>query len=330
VLETPSLVELVVYVALAVAVFVSFWSSLIEATYLTLRPLSLGSEVSAGSARAAQALEIVNEKTRLVSVTTFLDTTSNILLASTIGLILSSYFGPIGWVYSIVGGSFLIMIFLFLLPKAIGIENALRMSLFLAPSSLILTRVLAPFAVPMTSFARSLSELIVGKPGYKEIDLVDEFEDVVAMLERAGHIEPDAGRLLRTALASSKNTARDALTPIGDIIHIELDTTILEALKAMGQAAHPRMPVYDPKRKEYVGAVTFRSLSKAIGRDLLGTAVGDYMIQPASVSKDDGIASVMEKMQDAASTVAFVFDGNEMIGMITVSDIIEQILGVKV
>ena len=320
----------VVFIALLAAILVLFWSSLVEATYLSLRPFSLSSEITAGSTRAAKALEIVNEKTRLVSVTTFIDTISNLVLASSIGLILSGYFGPIGWVYSIVGGSFIVMIFLFLLPKAIGIENALRMSLFLAPSSEVLMKILAPVAVPLTSFARSLSEVIVGKPGYKEIDLVDEFEDVVAMLEKAGHIEQDAGRLLRTALASSRNTAQDALTPIDDIVHIETDATILDALKAMGRAAHPRMPIYDPKRRQYVGAVTFRTLSKAVGRGHLDEAVGDYMIQPASVSKEDGIASVMEKMQDSASTIAFVFDGDAMIGMITLSDIIEQILGVKV
>ena len=324
------MVNVAVFIALFVAIFVSFWCSLIEATYLTLRPFSLSSEISAGSTRAAKALEIVNEKTKLVSVTTFIDTISNVILASSIGLVLSDYFGPLGWVYSIVGGSLLIMILLSLLPKAIGIENALRMSIFLAPVTIILMDVLAPVAVPMTSLARSLSELIVGKPGYKEIDLAAEFEDVVAMLEKAGHIEPDAGRLLRTALTSSKNTAQDALTPIDQIIHIESDTPILDALKAMGRADHPRMPVYDPVRKTYVGAVTFRTLSKAFGRDQHEVNVTEYMIQPARVSKDDGIASVMEKMQDAAATIAFVFDGDTMIGMITLSDIIEQLLGVKV
>jgi len=324
------LVALGVFIALAAAIFVLFWSSLVEATYLTLRPFSLSSEINAGSTKAMKALEIVNEKTRLVSVTTFIDTISNLILASCTGLILSDYFGPIGWVYSIVGGSFLIMIFLFLLPKAIGIENALRMSIFLASSSVILMKVLAPVAVPMTSFARSLSERIVGKPGYREVDLVDEFEDVVAMLEKAGHIEPDAGRLLRTALASSKNTALSALTPIDDILHIESNATILDALKEMGRADHPRMPIYDSKRKAYIGAVTFRTLSRAISRDHLDAEVTDYMIQPARVSKDEGIAAVMEKMQDAAATIAFVFDDGTMIGIITVSDIIEQILGVKV
>jgi len=324
------MVTLLVAASLVVAVIVSFWSSLIEATYLTLRPFSLSSSIGGGSTRAAKALEIVSEKTRLVSVTTFIDTVSNVVLASTIGLTLSDFFGPIGWIYSAVAGSFVIMTLLYLLPKAIGIENALRMSLFLAPSTIALMTILAPIAVPLTTFARSLSERLVGKPGYKEVDLADEFEDVVTMLERGGHIEPDAGRLLRTALTSSKSTAGDSVTPIAQIVSVGSGATVLDALQIMGQTGHPRIPVYDPGREQYIGAVTFHTMAKAMSRELIDSKILDYMVQPARVSADESLPSVMEKLQEAGTTIAFVFDGERMMGVITLSDIIEQILGIKV
>ncbi|MBI3860092.1 MAG: DUF21 domain-containing protein [Thaumarchaeota archaeon] len=324
------MIPVYVYLTLLISVVISFWSSIVEASYLTLRPFSLRSSIDSGSHRAAKAMEIVSEKTKLVSVTTFLDTICNVVLASSMGLILADFFGPIGWLYNAVIGSFVIMTLLYLLPKAIGIENALRMSIVLAPSCKFVMDRLSPIAVPLTSIARSLSERIVGKSSYAQVDLVDEFEDVVGMLERAGHIEPDAGRLLRTALSSSKSVASDVITPEEHMISIPSDATILEAVKAMGQTNHPRMPVFDEKNKAYVGAVTFRTISKAIGRGLMKEPIHDYIIQPAKVSKDESLAAVMEKMQDAATTIAFVYDGTELMGMITLSDIIEQIMGVKV
>lgn len=324
------MVQFVVYLVLVIAIFTSFWSSLVEATFLTLRPFSLSSSIGDGSSRAAAALEIVSEKTRLVSVTTFVDTVSNVVLASTIGLILSDAFGPIGWVYSALGGSFVIMTLLYLLPKAIGIENALRMSISLAPSTKAVMGTLSPLAVPLTNVARALSERLVGKPGYKEVDLAAEFEDVVTMLEKAGHIEPDAGRLLRTALTSSKITASDAITPPDEIVSIDSEATVLEALKAMGQSNHPRVPVYDAKREMYIGAVTSRTISKAVSRDHIDGGIHEYMIQPAQVSTGDGLATVIDKMQDSGTTIAFVYDGEKMVGMITLSDILERLLGIKV
>jgi len=313
-----------------VAAAIAFWSSLMEATYLTLRPFSLNSPVINGSLSAKKALQIVNEKTRLVSVTTLIDTISNVVLASSMGLILSELFGPIGWVYSAVIGSFVIMTTLYLLPKAIGIENSLRMALLLAPSSKLLMDGLSPVAVPLTSFARRLSLVLVGKPGYTEADLVGEFEDVVTLLEKAGHIEPDAGRLIRTALTSSKTTAVDVITPAEQIYSVPSDATVLDALKAMGRTNHARMPVFDDARKVFIGALTFQAISKAVDMNHFDESALDYMIQPARVAKDDSLASVMEKMQDAGTTIAFVNDDDRLVGMITLSDIIEQIMGMKV
>ena len=325
------MVSIVVYVSLAVAVCVSFWTSLVEATYLTLRPFSLSSSIGKSSGRASTALAIVNEKTRLVSVTTFVDTIANVVLATTIGLILSDAFGPIGWVYDVVLGSFVIMTLLYLLPKAIGIENALRMSLALAESTKAVMTVLSPLAVPLTNLARRLSEMLVGEPGYKKIDLSAEFEDVVTMLEKSGHIEPDAGRLLRTALASSKLDAIDVITPVDEIVSVDSNATVLDALKAMGESNHPRIPVYDAQKKLYTGAVTMRTISKAVSQDQINSKIQDYVIQPARVSREDGLASVIEKMQDAATTIGFVYgDDDVIVGVITLSDILERLLGVKV
>ena len=113
------MVSLVVYISLVVATLVSFWSSLVEATYLTVRPVSLNAAARSGTKGAVQAPELIREKTRLVSTTTFLDTMTNVALASSIGLIFSEFFGPSAG-YSTILGSFLIIIFLFLLlPKAI-------------------------------------------------------------------------------------------------------------------------------------------------------------------------------------------------------------------
>jgi CBS domain containing-hemolysin-like protein len=324
------MVQPIAVVSLAFATVFSFWSSLVEATYLTLRPFSLKSSVDAGSSNAKAALVIIGEKTKLVSVTTFIDTISNVVLATSIGLILSELFGPIGWVYSAVLGSLAIMTLLYLLPKAIGIEHTPRMAMRLAPETKLVLDILSPVAVPLTSFAKALSQRIMGHPSYKEADLVDEFEDVVTMLEKAGHIEPDAGRLLRTSLASSKIIAGDVLTDAEQIVHVSSGDTVLDALKAMGRTNHPRMPIFDDARKEYIGAVTFRTISKAIDQGHLEESVLDYMIQPAKVSKDDKLAAVMEKMQDSAATIAFVYEDGRMAGLITLSDIIEEVMGVKV
>lgn len=324
------MVSFIVYISLVVAIFTSFWSSLIEATYLTVRPLSLNAAAKSGTRGASQALEIIGEKTKLVSTTTLLDTVMNVVLATSIGLIFSEFFGPLGWVYSAVVGSFVIMTFLFLLPKAIGIENSVRMATWLGPASLALVKVFSPVAVPLTTFARSLSQQVMGKPSYTADELVDEFEELVGLLEKGGHIEPDAGRMIRSALASSKKNASDTLTPMEEIVSVTTTSTIYETLMLMGRSNHPRLPVYDDESREYVGAVTFRSLSQAMAGGKFGERASDYMAQAARVDGDTSVAVIMDRMQKGGTTVAFVYDEEKMVGMVTLTDILEQLLGIKI
>ena len=319
-----------VYLILAGSVLVSFWAALVEATFLTVRPLSLTTASVNGDARATRAIQIVGERTRLVSTTTLLSTFADTLLATTTGLILSADIGPEGWILAVVIVSLVIMIFLNLLPKAIGIENSVRMATLLSPSTRAILRVLAPVAVPLTSVAKNLSQSVVGKPAYTGEALVDEFESLLIMLEKAGHIEPDSGRILRSALASSKTTAGDLLTPISEIVSIGVGADVREALRLMGSSSHPHLPVYDSNKGEYVGAVTFRSLFGAFTADGINHRVVAHMVQAARVEVDETAAKVMDKMQSAGVTMAFVSDGGKLVGMVTVTDILEVILGTKI
>ena len=98
----------------------------------------------------------------------------------------------------------------------------------------------------------------------------------------------------------------------------------------MGQTYHSRIPVFDSAKKKYVGAVTFHTLSRAVSRNMLNESLVDCTIQPARVRSEDSLASIIQTMQDSGITVAFVYDGDRMVGMITLSDLIERIMGIKV
>ncbi|MDG6965907.1 MAG: hypothetical protein JRM75_04505, partial [Nitrososphaerota archaeon] len=52
------MVPLIVYAFLIATIVISFWSSLVEATYLTLRPFSLSATIDDPAANASKALAI--------------------------------------------------------------------------------------------------------------------------------------------------------------------------------------------------------------------------------------------------------------------------------
>ncbi len=79
-----------------------------------------------------------------------------------------------------------------------------------------------------------------------------------------------------------------------------------------------------------MGAVTFRSLAQATAQGKFDESIQGYMAQPARVRSDLPVAAVMDIMRKSAVTMAFVFGDGEVMGMLTLTDILEVVLGVKV
>ena len=319
-----------IFIALIIGAILSFWGVLVEATYLTVKQPSLSLMQKDGSKRAAAALKITNEKTKLISVTTFIDTISNVVLATTAGILLSQAFGPYGWLVSVVIGSLVIMVFLDLVPKTIGIEDAVGMAVFLAPLTVMTIDILSPVAKPLMNIARTFATVIGGKRGYNENEISEELESIIDMLDEHGRIEPDAGKLVRNALASSRLDVKDATTPIERIISVDASTTVMEVLRVMGSSRHPRIPVFDRDKGEFVGVVTFRSLAKGLSEGRLNESVSRYTVDAARIGADESIASVADRMSGAGVTIAFVYREGKMIGVITLTDLLERILGFKI
>ncbi len=320
---------LAVYIVLVVAAVLSFTSALVEATYLSVKQVSLFSMQQDGSSKARAALRITNEKTKLVSVTTLIGTISNVALATTAAIILSEAFGPVGWLVSVVLGSIIIMIFLDLVPKTIGIEDPVGKAISLASGVAGAERALSPIAQPLMNASRRIATSLSGKPTYSVEDISEELESRIEMLEADGRIEPDAGRILRTTLASSKYDVKDAATPIEKVTAVDSETTVLEALKAMGSSRHPWIPVFGRDTGEFVGVVTFRSLTRGLTEGRLDQPISGSVHQAARVDADESIAKVADSMSRQGATIAFVYRQGKMIGVITFSDLLERILGFK-
>ncbi len=74
----------------------------------------------------------------------------------------------------------------------------------------------------------------------------------------------------------------------------------LKWLKLIGNPNHTRLPVYEGTKREFVGAITFRSVSRAIADGRFDDLASAYMTQAARVEGDDSVAVIMDRMQKEA------------------------------
>jgi putative hemolysin len=313
-------------VVAAVGLVFSFVASAAEAAYLTVDPVTINARLKAGDKRAKLVLRLLEQKTKLVNTAVFLEVLGNVMAAVVIG---NAVFGMSGSLGLAIGSILVVLveiIFVVLVPMALGIDSCTKVALTLARTMVILDRAFSWLTVPLTHFSQSVAAKI-SKEAPHEIE--EEFESYIELMVEKGELMHEAGIVMNNALKGSKLTARDIATPIKDVYSVKDTDTVAQTLKVMGQSKHQRLPVFSDGGHGVVGAVSFRALTQALADGELDAPVYKYAYGPPAVKTTDNLFHVLGAMNNAGVAVAFVYEGSELLGIISLTSLIGAILKIR-
>ena len=140
--------------------------------------------------------------------------------------------------------------------------------------------------------SRKFATTISGKPAYNKDDIAEELENRIDMLEADG-LEPDAGRILRKTLASSKYDVKDATTPIErsrrGLGHHGYGGPEGHGLFAPSEDSRLRKGRGRVRRSGHLPLSDERTIRRKTKRAHIG-----FLVQAAKVGTDESIATVAE------------------------------------
>ena len=154
--------------------------------------------------------------------------------------------------------------------------------------------------------------------------------------------EPDATMashermLLANILKLRDLSAYDVMVPRADIVAIDVETEMGEALRVLAARTHSRVPVYRDSLDDIVGMVHIKDLMPYMAARLAETGaetsrerqlrdfVRDVLIIAPSMSVLDLLLEMREKRQHLALVVD-EFGGID--GLVTIEDLVEEIVG---
>ncbi len=148
----------------------------------------------------------------------------------------------------------------------------------------------------------------------------------------AGHERTLLGNILRLR----DLTAYDIMVPRADIVAIDVDTSLADALSLLAHKAHSRVPVYREKLDDILGMVHVKDVMPYIAECLarqdtinatdkvLSDFLRDVLIIAPSMRVLDLLLEMRQKRQHMALVVD-EFGGID--GLITIEDMIEEIVG---
>ena len=251
-----------------------------------------------------------------------------------------------------------IAILLYELLSAIGIRWAIAVTFAAVFAVIVLFRQLVPrllaqnnpegvfwillpvfriFYVPLSILVTPISTLLhlMRKPEPEQQqteeqadETKDEIQAFIDVGEEEGIIEESEGELIQSIIEFSDTLVGEIMQPRPQIIAIEAAATVADARALIIESKYSRIPVYRDQIDNIEGVVYVRDLLAFCDEGTKTTPVTECMRPVYFVPESKSVRALLEEMQKAQVQIAMVVDEyGGLAGLVTVEDIIEEILG---
>ncbi len=212
-----------------------------------------------------------------------------------------------------------------LAPKSLAIRRSEQMTLFVAIPMRWAFRL---FYVPMLALNGS-SNLVLRLLGLEaEHHEVAHTEQELRMLlfatQATGSFSFNQLLMVENLFDLSKQTVRDAMITWPSVKTIAADTSLSEVLRIVREHRFSRYPILNPKTQGPVKYLLMKDLL------LLDEHDRDWsrILRPLRiVAPADNLETTMQELQHDGANMAVVMDGTHPVGLITLEDILEEIVG---
>ena len=208
-------------------------------------------------------------------------------------------------------------------------RTARRAAAFVFP----LTRALGPLPRLLVACGNALPPTRRVRPPAGEDGPVDraELRGLVDYLERRNGIEPGERDMVRSVFELGDTIVREVMVPRTDMVFIEADKTVEQALSLALRSGFSRIPVVGENEDDVVGIAYLKDIV-AWSHEHPGAEATEKVatvIRPASYVPDSKpVDELLRQMQAQRSHVAIVIDEyGGTAGLVTIEDILEEIVG---
>ncbi len=155
-----------------------------------------------------------------------------------------------------------------------------------------------------------------------------ELVSLVRTSAKQGSLDQPTAELVDRSLQFGARTAEDFMTPRSKVESLDADDTVADLLEMVRTTGHSRFPVTRGDLDETIGVVHLKQVIAVPHHDRVGTRL-DRLAQavPIVPSTLDGDALMEEILRTGLQTALVADEYGGIAGMVTVEDLIEEIVG---
>lgn len=293
-----------------------------------------------GDAGAERALRLTEDNERLIGGLLLGNNIANILAASLATALFTRHFGDRGVLVATLVMTAMVLVFAEVLPKTYAITLPEPVAARLAGPVTLVLRLLSPIVALVRAVVRRIL-LVFGvrtDPDTQMYSVREEIAGALALGESEGTLEKEDRHRLLGALDLSDRTVDEVMRHRSQIEMLDAETDPNDLIAQALASSHTRLPLYRGVRDNVVGIVHSKDLLRAVQKFLREgdgnlDSVSDLDIQsvamkPYFVPETTPLDEQMRAFLKRRAHVALVVDEyGELQGLITLEDILEEIVG---
>jgi CBS domain containing-hemolysin-like protein len=218
-------------------------------------------------------------------------------------------------------------------PKIWAIVKAETVAVRVARPLHIFDRTMRPFIHLLNTASNFLLRVFFGiradQGDFEEGSSPKELRALIAQARAGGTLDPGEATMLSGVFHLHEQEARNVMTPIPAVVTVDVSEEVETALRRCISSGHTRLLVTEDDNRDRVrGIVHANSLARLLlsegGDASFETAIRDAPIVPETKPLDDLLADLQRQR---SSMAAVVDEYGRVAGIVTVEDIVEEVVG---
>ena len=190
------------------------------------------------------------------------------------------------------------------------------------------TRILILLFAPILVIPVLVSKIMPEQPKRFFRVTEDELTLILDASEREGVLEVDEREMINSIFLFRDTSAREIMIPRIDLLALNVETPLLQAIDSMLESGYSRVPVYEDSVDNILGVLYIKDLLRLYREGKDQEAVRNILRSAFFVPETKKVGELLAEMQADRNHIAIVVDEyGGVAGIATLEDIVEEIVG---
>lgn len=219
--------------------------------------------------------------------------------------------------------SYVTLVFGELIPKKMAISNPKKYAYKYVGIIKNINIIFKPIVTLLTKSTEVICKLLNIKD--KEDRMSEEdIRNMILLGKEEGALEENETNYLMNVFKFNDILVKDIMTPKEDVITLSLDNDLKENIKIIKDEKYSRYPVL--KEGKIIGIINVKDI--VLSYSETDKVILEKLVKNTSkYMSNELIDDVFHQMRDRCESVGLVYENNEFVGIVSVEDLMEEIVG---